>query len=83
MNDEVGKWWKNETGEEVSWDEKVQRIQRFFADNGEKVYGKPKTEKTVILEDTPFTIPEKYTTSLSDVDIIPMWAGKEVGWRIV
>lgn len=83
MSETTERWWKSETDKEVSGDEKVARIQRFFADNGEKVYGKPKTEKIVTLEDTPFTILEKYTTSLTGLDIVPMWAGKEVGWKII
>lgn len=61
----------------------IARLQRFFAENGEAIYGKPKVEKIISLEKVPFTIPNSYETSLSDLQIVPMWAGKEIGWRIV
>lgn len=83
MSDQTHTWWKSESGEDISLEEKLERLQRFFADNGEAIYGKPKTEKTVILEKTPFTIPNSYDTTLPDLKIIPMWAGKEVGWNIL
>jgi hypothetical protein len=36
----------------------------------------------VTLEDVPFTIPAKYPTSIAGLDIVPMWAGREIGWSI-
>jgi dihydroorotase len=51
--------------------------------DGEVVYGKPKTEKMIILEDIAFTIPDKYPTNIAGLDIVPMWAGKEIGWSLI
>ncbi|MDD2693855.1 MAG: amidohydrolase family protein [Candidatus Gracilibacteria bacterium] len=82
MSDTTDLWWQGEMGTSLSFEEKTERLQRFFADNGEVVYGKPQQEKMVILEKTPFVIPDAYQTSLSDVTIVPMWAGKEVQWSI-
>lgn len=64
-------------------EEKVARLQHFLADNGENLYGKAKHEKVIVLENTAFTIPEKYNTNLPDLTIVPMWAGKELAWKIV
>ncbi len=82
MSDTTDAWWKNISGETLSQEEKISRLQRFFADNGEVVYGKPQTEKMVTLEDVPFTIPAKYPTNISGLDIVPMWAGREIGWSL-
>jgi dihydroorotase len=83
MSSATASWWQDLSGETLSTGQKIERLQRFFADNGEDVYGKAKTEKMVTLEDMPFTIPAKYPTSISGLDIVPMWAGKEIGWNIV
>jgi dihydroorotase len=82
MSETTASWWQSVSGEVLTHDDKVARLQRFFADNGEAVYGKPKTEKTITLEDITFTIPDKYPTSISTLDIVPMWAGREIGWSI-
>ncbi len=83
MSDTTLRWWDSLTWEKLSEDEMIARLQRFFAENGEAIYGKPKVEKIISLEKVPFTIPNSYETSLSDLQIVPMWAGKEIGWRIV
>ena len=76
------RWWQSVSAESLSEEEKLARLQRFFADNGEVLYPR-KSEKVVILEDIPFTIPASYPTSIAGLDIIPMWAGREIGWSIV
>lgn len=82
MSDTTHAWWQSVSGETLSQDEKIARLQNFFAENGEALY--PRVgEKTITLEKSPFTIPSSYTTSLPDLTIVPMWAGKEIGWRIV
>lgn len=82
FSDMTDSWWQNVSGERLDQEEKLARLQRFFSDNGENLYGKPENEKMVTLEKTPFIIPEKYSTHLSSLDIIPLWAGKEIGWKI-
>jgi dihydroorotase len=64
-------------------EEQVARLQNFFADNGEALYGKAKQEKVIVLENASFIIPEKYNTNLPDLTIVPMWAGKQLDWKIV
>ena len=82
MSDTTHTWWQSVSGETLSQDEKVARLEHFFAENGEVLY--PRVgEKTITLEKFPFTIPSSYATSLPDLTIVPMWAGKEIGWRIV
>ena len=82
MSDTTHAWWQSVSGETLSQDEKVARLEHFFAENGEVLY--PRVgEKTITLEKFPFTIPSSYATSLPDLTIVPMWAGKEIGWRIV
>jgi dihydroorotase len=80
----------------ISDEEKVSRLQRFFCDNGEALYGahSPSLEgvlttgggvvaqKTITLESSSFTIPLSYPTSLPDLTIVPMWAGREIGWTL-
>ena len=82
MSDTTVRWWDSLTWEKLSEDEMIARLQRFFADNGEAIYGTPLNEKTITLEKWSYIIPNSYETSLPDLQIVPMWAGKEIGWRI-
>lgn len=82
MSDTTDAWWQSVSGESLSQDDRVARLQHFFAENGEALY--PRVgEKNITLEKLSFTIPSSYATSLPDLTIVPMWAGKEIGWRIV
>jgi dihydroorotase len=83
MSSATASWWQYLSGETLTTEQKIERLQRFFADNGEAIYGKPKTERTITLEDAPFMIPARYPTRISGLDIVPMWAGQEIGWSIV
>jgi dihydroorotase len=40
MSTSTESWWLSVSGETISPDEKRARLQRFFADNGESIYGK-------------------------------------------
>ncbi len=83
MSETTSTWWGSLLGETLDESEKISRLQRFFADNGESLYGRSPIEKTITLENTPFTIPASYPTKLLDLTIIPMWAGKEIGWKMI
>jgi dihydroorotase len=83
MSEKTDTWWKSLSGQHLSFDEKVERLQHFFADNGEHLYWSPKDEKIITLESIPYIIPASYTTQLPDLTIVPMWAGKELSWSIV
>ena len=82
MSETTDAWWQSESGETLTFEEKTERLQHFFADNGEVLYGKAPTEKIMTLENIPFTIPDVYNTSISGLTVVPLWAGKEIGWRI-
>jgi hypothetical protein len=38
MSDMTDVWWQSLTNEILSFDQKVARLQRFFAENGEALY---------------------------------------------
>jgi dihydroorotase len=82
MSDTTSTWWQSVSGEMLSDDEKIARLQRFFCENGEALY--PRVwERTITLEKSTFTIPASYPTKLPDLSIVPMWAWREIGWKIV
>lgn len=83
MSDGTRTWWEKESGSKITEEETMKRLQCFFSDNGQSVYGKSQEEKIITLEKLPFTIPESYDTTIPEIKIIPMWAGKEIGWSIV
>ena len=83
MSEETEKWWSETTGEKLSHDEKVTRLQHFFSENGQRLYHPDlQEEKNITLVETPFTIPTSYATLLPDIALVPLWAGKEISWGI-
>lgn len=82
MSDMTDTWWQSLTNEILSFDQKVARLQRFFAENGEALYPR-KWEKIITLEDTSFIIPSSYPTQFPELTIVPMWAGKSIWWSII
>lgn len=83
MSEMTHSWWENISKKNLSDTEKIARLQQFFADNGEALYGRALIEKVITLEQQSFTIPESYPTNIAALNIVPMWAGKTIGWRIV
>ncbi len=57
--------------------EKLENLQAFVSDNAQKIYDFTPSKKVVVLEDTPSTVLAIYDT------VVPMYAGKEIGWSIV
>lgn len=55
----------------------LQHLQAFASDNARRLYGVTPPPKTVVLEDTPMTIPARYGP------VVPMWAGRTIGWSVV
>ena len=51
-------------------------LQAFVSDTAQRVYGVEPPAKRVRLIDEPCTVPERYG------DVVPMYAGREIGWRI-
>ena len=82
MSDMTDVWWQSLTNEILSFDQKVARLQRFFAENGEALYPR-KWEKIITLKNSSFTIPLSYPTQFPELTIVPMWAGKMISWSII
>ena len=55
---------------------KLDNLQTFVSDNAQRIYDYIPLQKSVVLEKKTFTVPEKYG------DVVPMYAGEEIGWRI-
>ena len=83
MSERTRAWWQQERGQILTNDDVISRLQCFLSNNGELLYGRSLIEKSIILEKAPFTIPESYPTTIPDLSIVPMWAGREIGWKIV
>ena len=55
---------------------KLDNLQTFVSDNAQRIYDYIPLQKSVVLENKAFTVPKKYG------DVVPMYAGEEIGWRI-
>ncbi|WP_269540659.1 dihydroorotase [Cerasicoccus fimbriatus] len=55
----------------------LDKLQAFVSDNAHRIYGVTPPEKIITLRDEAMSIPEKYG------DVVPMWAGQELGWSVV
>ncbi len=55
----------------------LDNLQAFVSDNAQRIYNVTPPRKEITLHDKPMTIPERYG------DVIPMWAGREIGWSVV
>jgi len=54
----------------------LENLQKFVSDNAQQIYGIEPSKKEVRLIKEPFEVPESYG------DVVPMFAGEELGWRI-
>ena len=57
--------------------DKLDNLQAFVHTNACHIYGITPPQTTVTLKKEPFTVPVKYG------EVVPMFAGQEIGWRIV
>jgi len=55
---------------------KLDNLQAFVSDNAQNIYGICPEFKEVVLEKRTFVVPEKYGS------VVPMYAGKAIGWSI-
>jgi len=55
---------------------KLENLQKFVSDNAQKIYNYTPRKKSVILQKSPFIVPNSYD------DVVPMYAGQEIGWSI-
>jgi len=56
----------------------LDNLQAFVSDNAQRIYGITPPEKEVILEKSPYLVPEIY-----DQTVVPMFAGQSLAWRVV
>lgn len=56
--------------------DKLDALQAFVSDTAQRIYGLKPPAKSVRLIDEPCTVPERYG------DVVPMYAGRDIGWRI-
>jgi dihydroorotase len=54
----------------------LHRLQDFVSGNARRIYGVTPPKKTVVLEQHPWRVPERYG------DVTPFMAGHEIGWRV-
>ncbi|WP_353662053.1 dihydroorotase [Hydrogenimonas sp. SS33] len=57
---------------------KLENLQAFVSDNARRIYGITPPEKEVVLEKTPWLVPEIYEGT-----VVPMFAGQSLAWRVV
>lgn len=50
MSDMTHAWWRDTNGEILDEGKKIERLQKFFAENGEALYGQSGGEKSITLE---------------------------------
>ena len=55
----------------------LDNLQAFTSDNAQRNYGVQPPEKTVRLVKESMTIPDRYG------DVVPMWAGRDLLWRVL
>ena len=56
--------------------EKLENLQHFVSNNARQIYDLNPPKKTVRLTETPMRVPERYG------DVVPLFAGEEIGWSI-
>ena len=56
----------------------LDNLQAFVSDNARRIYGIDPVEKEVVLEKTPWLVPEIYEGT-----VVPMFAGQSLEWRVV
>ncbi len=58
--------------------EALENLQSFVSDNAKRVYGVNPPKKEVILEKSPYLVPEIYEGC-----VVPMFAGQSLEWRVL
>ncbi len=56
----------------------LESLQAFVSDNAKSIYGINPPEKEVVLEKSPYLVPEIY-----EATVVPMFAGQSLEWRVV
>ncbi len=56
----------------------LENLQAFVSDNAKSIYGINPPEKEVVLEKSPYLVPEIYEGT-----VVPMFAGQSLEWRVV
>ena len=61
--------------------EALDKLEAFASHHGPDFYGLPRSDDTVTLERSPWTVPEALDFLEGDT-IVPYWAGRELAWRV-
>ncbi|WP_456323967.1 dihydroorotase [Hydrogenimonas sp.] len=56
----------------------LDNLQAFVSDNARRIYGIEPIEKEVVLENSPYLVPEIYEGT-----VVPMFAGQTISWRVL
>lgn len=56
----------------------LESLQTFVSDNAKSIYGIEPPKKEVVLEKSPYLVPEMY-----EATVVPMFAGQSLEWRVV
>lgn len=57
--------------------EALDKLENFTSRFGAEWYGLPLNRQTLTLRKEPWTVPDNYD------DIVPLWAGREISWRVI
>jgi dihydroorotase len=58
----------------------LERLEAFASHHGADFYGLPRNDAFITLLEQPWSVPEHY--SMGDDQLVPMRAGREIGWRV-
>ena len=58
----------------------LDRLEAFASHHGADFYGLPRNSETITLKRENWTVPEAYP--LGKETVVPLWAGKEIGWKV-
>ena len=59
----------------------LDRLEAFSSVHGADFYGLPRNTETITLKRESWTVPESYP--LGEESVVPLWAGKDINWRVV
>jgi dihydroorotase len=59
------------------------RLPAFLGGNAWRIYGVELPRRPLRLERGQNVIPDRYRNAAPSLDLVPMWAGRDIGWRVV
>lgn len=62
---------------------RCQFMEWFTSGYGAEFYGLPRNDGSITLEEVPWAVPVSYFTDDKKYDVVPLFAGKIIRWRVV